>query len=110
MIQNTRKIINDKYDSGKEIYLKNQNYGKWELLITYGMGDTRSSYVISLDTSGNMYLVDSCDKEFNATDINKILLHPTKRIPIAYSVTYPKDYWYAIDEKISLDLKVLRDT
>ncbi|CAG8828831.1 31667_t:CDS:2, partial [Gigaspora margarita] len=115
-------------DGGKEIYLKNQNSGKWELLITYGMDDTRSSYVISLDTSGNIYLVDSRDKEFNAiykldtndkekklqlvampsdqkADMNKILLHPTKRIPIAYSVAYLKDDWYPIDEKISLDLK-----
>ncbi|CAG8787356.1 9272_t:CDS:2 [Gigaspora margarita] len=32
-----------------------------------------------------------------------------KRIPTAYSVTYLKDDWYPIDEKISLDLKVLRE-
>ncbi|CAG8725407.1 8318_t:CDS:1, partial [Scutellospora calospora] len=119
-----RCAIKQTNDGGKVIYLKVQNSGKWEPLITYEMIDSRSSNVISFDSGDNIYLVDSRGNEFNAiykldtnnkeqglqliarppnqkADINKILLHPTNKNPIAYSVAYLKDVWYYIDEKLS---------
>ncbi|CAG8652441.1 6100_t:CDS:2, partial [Dentiscutata heterogama] len=113
----------------KKVYIKEENSNDWRPIISYGMKDVRSSRIISIDNKGTIYLVDSRDSEFSAiyklntcdkelrevarppnqkADINKILLHPKTKRPIAYSVTYLKDKWYHIDEKIFYDLDFLR--
>ncbi|CAG8723434.1 8124_t:CDS:2, partial [Dentiscutata erythropus] len=114
--------------NGKEIYVKYENSNKWRLIISYNLDDANSSNVISLDNEGTIYLLDSHDGEFNSlykldindkeleliakpsdqkADINKVLFHPATRRPLAYSVTYLRDQWYHLDEKILHDLVVL---
>ncbi|CAG8585087.1 629_t:CDS:2 [Dentiscutata erythropus] len=121
----------DKKDKiNEEVCIKDENSNKWRSIITYGIKNARSLKLISIDDEGTIYLVDSRRNEFSAicklntsdkelrtefarpqnqkADINKILLHPKTKKPIAYSVTYLKDKWYCIDEKISYDLDFLR--
>ncbi|CAG8475034.1 20339_t:CDS:2, partial [Dentiscutata erythropus] len=112
----------------KKVYIKEEDSNDWRPIISYGMGDVRSSRIISIDNEGMIYLVDSRDSEFSAiyklntcdkepreiarppnqkADINKILLHPKTKKPIAYSITYLKDKWYCIEEKVFYDLEFL---
>ncbi|CAG8605262.1 10539_t:CDS:2, partial [Scutellospora calospora] len=122
--------------NGKEIYVKDENTSenpdKWKLIISYNLDDAKSSDIISLDNEGSIYLLDSQDCEFNSiykldindkepklhsiskpsdqkADINKILLHPVTKKPLAYSVTHLRDSWYPIDEKIMCDLDILKN-
>ncbi|KAF0541061.1 peptidase S9 [Gigaspora margarita] len=121
--------------NGKEIYVKDDNSDeksdKWRLIISYNLDDATSSNVISLDNDGTIYLIDSHESEFNSlykldiengkeleliakppdqkADINKILFHPATRKPLAYSVTYLRDQWFHLDEKILYDLVFLRN-
>ncbi|CAG8851856.1 20110_t:CDS:2, partial [Gigaspora margarita] len=123
-------VKNDEKDKiRKEVCIKDENSNEWRSIITYSIKNARSLKIISIDNKGTIYLVDSRRNEFSAicklndkgerielarpqnqkADINKILLHPNSKKPIAYSVTYLKDEWYHIDnEKISYDLNFLR--
>ncbi|RIB27741.1 Alpha/Beta hydrolase protein [Gigaspora rosea] len=123
-------VKNDEKDKiRKEVCIKDEKSNEWRSIITYSVKNARSLKIISIDNKGTIYLVDSRHNEFSAicklndkgertelarpqnqkADINKILLHPNSKKPIAYSVTYLKDEWYHIDdEKISYDLDYLR--